>query len=104
MTEKEIKQARKTAPRFTGIALTEEQKQLHRELDCRNMINSCLCYWHDFLNSRYVDSYIDEIWKKRVLQLYLEQLEDFEKSEVLYDVYTDSEWCTYNAIKWYDEK
>ena len=46
MTEKQIEKIRKEIPQFeNGISceLTPEQKRLHRELDCRDMINSCLC-------------------------------------------------------------
>ena len=47
MTDKQIERLRNEVPRFIdGIPckLTKEQEQLHRELDCRDMINSCLCY------------------------------------------------------------
>lgn len=103
MTEKEIKKLRRENPRFNGGWLTKEQEQLHKELDCRQMINSCLCYWTDFINSRYSDSYIEELWEKKVVELYYEQLKDFEKAEVLYNVYEDWEWCTYNSIKRADD-
>ncbi len=64
MTDKQIERLRNEVPRFIdGIPckLTKEQEQLHRELDCRDMINSCLCYGYDFLNSSYSKSYIEEL-------------------------------------------
>lgn len=67
------------------------------------MINSCLCYWTRFLESRYKDDYIEKLGEARVLELYNEQKADFDKSVVKHNVYTDWEWCTYNSIKRRDE-
>lgn len=106
MTRKQIKKIRKEIPRFeNGIPceLTPEQKQLHRELDCREMINSCLCYGSSFLKSRYSEPYVKELGKERVLELYNEQKVDFDKAIVLHNVYEDSEGVSYNSIKWEDE-
>ena len=106
MTGKEIENLKNKNPRFKdGIPckLTKEQKQLHKELYCREMINSCLCYGQDFLNSEYKDSYIEELGKERVIELYNEQKEDFSKAKVLYNVHEDSEGCSYNSIIWADE-
>ena len=104
MTRNEIKKLRKENPRFQkDIVLTEEQKRLHRELDCREMINSCLCYGDDFLKSRYSKPYIQDIGEKRVIELYNEQKADFAKATVLRDVYQDGEGVSYNSIKWADE-
>jgi len=106
MTRKQIKKIRKEIPRFeNGIPfeLTPEQKQLHRELDCREMINSCLCYGSSFFESRYSDPYIQELGRERVLELYNEQKVDFDKAIVLHNVYEDSEGVSYNSIKWEDE-
>ena len=106
MTEKEIKKLRKENPRFNngfGRELTKEQEKLHRELDCREMINSCLCYSTDFLNSRYKDDYIKDLGEQRVIELYNEQKKDFEKAIVIHDVFQDSEGISYNSIQWEDE-
>lgn len=106
MTGKQIKKIRKEIPRFeNGIPckLTTEQKRLHRELDCREMINSCLCYGSNFLKSHYSDPYIQELGRERVLELYNEQKTDFDKATVFRNVYKDSEGCSYNSIKWEDE-
>ena len=103
MTGKQIKEARKSAPRFSGQKLTDDQVKMHRELDCREMINSCLCYGSHFINSDYKDDYIKDLGEKRVVELYYEQLKDFEKSKVNYNVYEDGEGCTYNSIQWRDD-
>lgn len=106
MTRKEIEKAKEKNPRFingTPCKLTKEQEILHRELDCREMINSCLCYGTDFLNSIYKDRYIAELGVERVSQLYNEQKNDFEKAIVYHDVFEDSEGVSYNSIQWNDE-
>lgn len=106
MTGKEIKKIRKEIPGFrNGVAcnLTAEQKQLHRELDCREMINSCLCYGSNFLESRYSEPYIQDLGRERVLEIYNEQKINFDKAIVLHNVYEDGEGITYNSIKWEDE-
>lgn len=75
MTGKEIEKIRNEIPRFeNGVPckLTSEQELLHKELDCREMINSCLCYGYDFINTNYSEPYIKELGKKRVLELYNE--------------------------------
>jgi hypothetical protein len=104
MTWKQIKALRNgLPPMYRRNELTKEEKQLHNELDCREMINSCLIYWTDFLNSRYKEMYIEDLWIRRVKQLYNEQKSDFEKAEIKYCVYEDSEWWTYNSIKRADD-
>ena len=106
MTGKQIEKIRKEIPQFeNGIPceLTPEQKRLHRELDCRDMINSCLCYGSSFLESCYSEPYIQELGKERVIELYNEQKTDFDKAIVFHNVYENSELCSYNSIKWEDE-
>mgnify|MGYP006331511939 CR=1 FL=1 len=106
MTDKEISKIRKEIPRFeNGVPcnLTLEEKQLHRELDCRDMINSCLCYGQSFINSHYSHPYIKDLGMERVLELYNEQKTDFDKAKVLYNVGEDGEGNTYHSIKWADE-
>ena len=44
MTRKQIEAARKRLPRLYDVQWTKKQKKLYDELDCREMINSCLCY------------------------------------------------------------
>lgn len=84
MTNKEIKKLRDENPQFqNGIPckLTPKQEKLIKELDCREMINSCLCYGIDFLKSEYKDDYIKDIGEDRVKEIYNEQLEDFKKQK-----------------------
>lgn len=106
MTGKQIEKIKNEVPRFkNGVPckLTPEQKLLHRELDCREMINSCLIYGSNFWGTRYSEPYIEELGKERVLELYNEQKSDFDKAIVFHNVYEDSEGCSYNSIKWEDE-
>lgn len=106
MTGKEIEKIRKEIPRFENgkpCKLTKEQELLHKELDCRDMINSCLCYGHSFIESRYSEVYIKELGKERVVELYNEQKADFDKATVFRNVYEDNEGVSYNSIKWEDE-
>ncbi len=106
MTRKQIEKIKKEIPEFdNGIPcqLTLEQKQLHRELDCREMINSCLCYGYDFIESHYSKAYIKDLGIDRVKQLYNEQKADFDKAVVLHNVGEDGEGNSYNSIKWEDE-
>lgn len=106
MTGKQIEKIRNEIPQFeNGIPckLTPEQKLLHRELDCRDMINSCLIYGTKFLETRYSEKYIKKLGEKRVLELYNEQKADFDKAIVFHNVYEDSEGISYNSIKWEDE-
>lgn len=107
MTNKEIEAAKdKLPPLFINGTLCEftpEQERLRKELSCREMINSCLCYNENFMNSRYSKSYVDELGEKRVAELFAEQKADFEKATVRSDVYTDGEGVSYNSIIWADE-
>lgn len=106
MTDKEIEKIRKEIPRFENgkpCKLTEEQILLHKELDCRDMINSCLCYGYEFIESSYSESYIKELGKEKVIEIYNEQKADFDKAMVFHNVYEDSEGVSYNSIKWEDE-
>ena len=106
MTGKQIEKIRNEIPQFeNGIPykLTPEQKALHRELDCREMINRCLIYGSKFLGTRYSEKYIKELGEKRVLELFDEQKADFDKAVVFHNVYEDSEGISYNSIKWEDE-
>lgn len=106
MTDKEIEKIRSEIPQFkNGIPckLTPTQELLHKELDCREMINSCLCYGTDFLNSEYSKPYIKKLGKKRVVELFNEQKVDFDKAIVFYNVWEDNEGNSYNSIKWVDE-
>lgn len=103
MTGKEIEKARGNLNTMRFIDMTKEQIKLYYELQCREMINSCLCYGTDFLTSRYAKDFIDKIGFDRVHELYEEQVEDFKKATLYINVHTDCEGVTYNSIKWADE-
>ena len=111
MTQKEIDAVRATLP---GIMMpcTPEQRRLGDELDCRDMINSCLIYGqgYDFYDTRtgnfgrYAVRYIKYLGVETVERLWNEQCADFAKAIVNKSVYTDSEGCTYNSCIWADEQ
>lgn len=114
MTQKQIDEAKATIPSFwerreNGIELTEEQKILEKELSCREMINSVLCYNHitvpeQLSDDRYIQEYFNKIGEDRVMELCKEQFDDFQKATVIENVHTDSEGVSYNSIVWADEK
>jgi len=114
MTQKEIDAAKKMLPRlFDYQSWTPQQKILNDELDCREMINSCLCYgaikdfWRvfdDFFGRHsYADPFIKALGRERVEELVAEQESDFAKAQVSSCVYTDSEGLIYNSIQWADD-
>ena len=118
MTQKQIDEAKRTLPRILDVPFsqwTPEEKQLSRELDCRSMINSCLCYggiqgfWREYdyrppNEKSYAAPYIKQLGLHRVQELVKEQEEDFRKAFVFRDVLTDSEGVTYSTILWADEQ
>lgn len=103
MTWKQIKELEEPFRGKMFKDMTREEIDLFFELQCREMINSCLIYWTDYLNSHYKDDSVKRFWIEKVKQWYNEQLEDVKKSLVKHNVYEDYEGCTYNSIKWYDE-
>lgn len=102
MTQKQIDEARRVSPH-----------EVYGELDCREMINSCLTYggirgfWMKFMSSgkerSYADPYIKNLGIKRVRELVAEQEADFAKAKVLRNVFTDSEGVAYNSVQWADD-
>ena len=111
MTGKQIKALRDTIRGKDWRDLTPEQRTMDTELDCREMINSCLCYgsirdfWREnYRGERYCDRYVRALGMTRVRELSEEQEADFAKARVLHDVFTDSEGCTYNSIVWEDDR
>lgn len=121
MTEKQIEKAIEFLHNNNG-ALNEEEKDLmSREISCRKMINSIMCYhginapYNENTDEfdRYLKPYAYQmggeyersrfIGKERVLELISEQQEDFRKAEVKENVYTDDEGLSYNSIVWADE-
>lgn len=99
MNREEIEFLKKTLPPLNKYDYwTKEQKILAKELSCREMINSCLIYSTNFLTSHYKDNYIESLGKKRVDELFNEQLKYFTTCKVNYNVYEDSEGVTYNSL------
>ena len=120
MTQKEIDAARATLPSLCSVPWqdwTIEQKTLSAELDCRNMINSCLVYEgikhgialfyeerpSGFFNESYAKRYICIIGAERVKELVDEQVEDFENAKVNYGVHESADGIVYNSVQWSDE-
>lgn len=93
---------------------TKKDSILMEELSCRDMINSMLVYGSSTdegswaFDQYLADYYKGNVWKKplltkeRVLELIAEQKKSFEKAVVSYNVYEDSEGCTYNSCDWGD--
>ena len=109
MTGKEIERLKDRLPKWNNgkpPVLTAEQKQLDRELWCREMINSILIYHgkDNIMNSEYLKTYIEELGIETVEKLVREQVEDFKQAIVLTDVSKDYEGVSYNSIIWADEK
>lgn len=93
--------------------MTRQQRRQHKELSCRDMINSCLVHGtagYDFYNpttgefGRYAEDHVKSLGKETVIRLFNEQSEDFSKATVKHDVYTDGEGVTYNSCVWEDEQ
>lgn len=109
MTGKEIEKLKDSLPKWKNgkpPILTAEQKQLNRELWCREMINSILIYHgkNNIINDVYLEKYIEELGIETVEKLVAEQVEDFDKAVVLKDVSRDYEGVSYNSIIWADEQ
>jgi len=129
MTNKQIQAQKNALPRHQGcwLDMTDDQKQTHRELECREMINSILVYnvrpgetehWssdankmisiEDYLyNNQYLQCYINgkeyyHIGGERVRELIREQIADYGKCEVGYA--GTLEGVSYNYCKWEDEQ
>jgi hypothetical protein len=85
----------------------QENKELH-ELDCREMINSCLIYGmlYDFYNQdtkkfvKYGKDFEDLLGYDLTLRLLRAQQERFKTAKVVANVYTDSEDTPYNSCIW----
>ena len=116
MTNKQIEAARQTLPNYLGCwhDMSDEQKQLDRELSCRGMINTIMTYdckpgqkeqWdskqkkmvsaEEFIfNDKYLKDFIEPetgyyseqryIGAERVKELISEQWHDFQQCKVGY--------------------
>ena len=106
MTKKEI-EARlpDLTSKFLAKTITPEEFIEYEELNCREMINSCLCYGEMYnFYGHYDKHYIKTLGEERVKELIAEQTEDFKKATVIRDVHTDSEGVSYNRVVWADEQ
>lgn len=116
MTRNQIEAARRTLPRVAERPWkdwTDEEHNLYEELNCREMINSCLCYgsirdfwevceWR-FGDKSYAAPYVRKLGRERVEKICKEQEADMARARVLRNVFTDSEGLHYNSIVWADE-
>ena len=58
---------------------------------------------NNITENRYLKKYFESLGTIIVSQLIDEQIQDVSKSQIVENVYTDSEGCSYNNIIWYDE-
>lgn len=86
---------------------TEEERKELIELSVREMVNSILCYGNassgvgEYDRNRYFIEADKLLGKEKVNSIIYDQTKYFrEHAKVLYDVYEDSEGCTYNSIQW----
>lgn len=111
MTDKQIKAARAILPHNLAD-MTEEQYRVYNELQCREMINSCLVYgqaycFYDVKTGKlgcYADHYLRTLDASTIKRLFNEQSADFAKAIVKKNVHQDSEGVTYNSVIWADEQ
>jgi len=117
MTRKQIEALKKTLPSLMEYEnWTEEQKIIHQEIRCRQMINAIMIYGdinspYDEKNGvfdKYLMNYMNGRYAPvlpcdRVIELIKEQQTDFVKATVKYAVSKDTEGCIYNSITWADE-
>ena len=105
MTEKEISKASATAQHGT---------KAYKELSCRRMINSLLCYhYYDIKEAKkiielekaryhdYLKQYVEELGEQRVIELINEQRASIYA--VLFNVGEDNEGLSYNSTIFVDE-
>ena len=96
-------------PENLKTPITKEDKRLYEELDCISMLNSCLAYGvdpfriRDYCGTSYMTDYEKTLGKRRVKQLYEMQVEEFSKTTIISNSYTDSEGCSYNSVIFADE-
>lgn len=99
MTRKEIERAKASLPKL-GTRYSAEQKRLSEEISCREMINSILCYHgeKEIERNRYMTKHILNLGIRRVREIIDEQISDFKKAKVIFNVVPG-----YNSIIWEDE-
>lgn len=104
-------------PANLKMPISDEDKRTFTELNCIEMINSCLIYgddpfrvihkwWygHGYCDKSYMSEYEEILGKERVKELVDQQREEFSHAIIKHGVYTDSEGCTYNSVIYADEQ
>lgn len=99
------------------MPISDEDKRTFTELNCIEMIDSCLAYgddpfrvinqwWygHGYCDRSYMSEYEEILGKERVKELVDQQREEFSHAIIKHGVYTDSEGCTYNSVIYADEQ
>lgn len=82
----------------------KEQGLVYGEGGCRNIIMCCLVYGdsRDYFMKHHAPKYAAELGQKRVEEIWDDQENYFNNHcKVNYNVYTDSEGCTYNSVTEY---
>ena len=116
MTDNQMKLIRKQLPARSQIPWkdwTEEQQRIDSELSCIDMINSILAYGgfgydaetvikrEEQSYHNYLYDYVKEFGREKIIELIQEQINSIER--IAYNIHTDSEGCSYNAIIWKEE-
>ena len=94
--------------------MTPEQRKLDNELSAVSMIHSIIAYGYtegmtaeDLLNRErnsyhnYLEDHEKKLGEKRLLELIQENLDDIDHIDC--GVFTDSEGCSYNSIRFKSE-
>lgn len=116
MTEKEITKAeRELVEKYGDDFKARYDSKEQKELSCRSMINSLLCYhYYDVKDAKeiiererrryhdYLKKHIDALGEQRVIELINEQRASIYA--VLFNVGEDNEGVMYNSIVWADEQ
>lgn len=79
----------------------KEQGLIYGEGGCRSMIMSCLIYGdgRDYFMQKHAPKYAAVLGVEKVKEIWEDQYDYFiNHCKVNYDVYTDSEGCTYNSV------
>lgn len=103
-------------PDNLNLPITDQDKKTFIELDCIEMINSCLVYgsnpyrkikkwWygHGECERSYLSDYEDKLGVQRVRELVDGQVEEFKNVVIHKNCYTDSEGCSYNSVEYWDD-
>lgn len=89
---------------------TPAMRRREEELNCIDMINSCLIYgsaYYDFFVrgkgfvGQYALPYVETLGEDRVKELFDAQVERFKRAEVHVGVWEDHEGCSYNSVDWH---